>query len=123
MHLRTTVPGSAEVKRRPVVKFPVVAADKAVVDASVWDSFDLERLSNELRATLPAPEAERMVCAFEKAIAVARVDIELLSCLLAAVACLVARVEASTPRTVFEAFFRRSVSDEVWRERYLPLFL
>jgi hypothetical protein len=105
------------------VDFPLFGADKARVDAPTWESFDLARLSDELRATLPAAEAEKMVCAFEKAIAVARVDAELLSCLLAAVACLVARREASTPRTVFEAFFRRSVSDDVWRERYLPLFL
>jgi hypothetical protein len=93
------------------------------MDAPTWDGFDLERLSDQLRATLPAPEAEKMVYAFEQAIAIAHTDTELLSCLLAAVACLVARVEASTPRTVFEAFFRRSISDDVWRERYLPLFL
>ena len=90
---------------------------------ATWDGFDLERLSDELRATLPESQAEKMVSAFETAIAIARADPELLSCLLAAAACLVARIEGSTPRGIFEAFFRRSVSDEVWRERYLPLFL
>jgi hypothetical protein len=84
---------------------------------------DLERLGAELRATLPAAEAEKMVWAFEQAAPVARTDGELLAYLLAAVACLVARFEGSSPRDVFEAFFRRSVPDEVWRERYLPLFL
>ena len=84
---------------------------------------DLERLAAALRGTLPGPEAERILRAFERAAPVARTDEELLPYLLAAVACLVARREASSPRDVFEAFFRRSVSDEVWRERYLPLFL
>ena len=84
---------------------------------------DLERLEAELRITLPAPEAEKMLWAFEQAAPFARVDDELLGYLLAAVACLVARHEDSSPRDVFEAFFRRSVPDEVWRERYLPLFL
>jgi len=26
------------------------------------------------------------------------------------------------PRTILEAFFRRAVPDEVWRQQYLPLF-
>jgi len=84
---------------------------------------DLDRLGAELRATLPAAEAERMVWAFEQAVPVARADQELLGYLFAAVACLLARHEGSSPRDVFEAFFRRSIPDEVWRERYLPLFV
>jgi hypothetical protein len=84
---------------------------------------DLERLGAELRASLPAQEAERMLWAFEQAAPVARDDEERLGYLLAAVACLVARHQESSPRDVFEGFFRRSVPDEVWRERYLPLFL
>ena len=84
---------------------------------------DLERLGAELRATLPAPEAAKTLWAFEQAVAVTGADHELLGYLLASVACLVARAEDSSPRHVFEAFFRRSVSDELWRERYLPLFL
>ena len=84
---------------------------------------DLERLEAELRITLPAPEAEKILWAFEQAAPFAWADDELLGDLLAAVACLVARHEDSSPRDVFEAFFRRSVPDEVWRERYLPLFL
>lgn len=84
---------------------------------------DLERLGAELRATLSEPEAEKMLWAFEQAAPFARTDGELLAYLFAAVACLLARHEESSPRDVFEAFFRRSVPDEVWRERYLPLFL
>ena len=41
--------------------------------------------------------------------------------LLAAAASLLAGAEGSSPRTVFETFFRRSVSDEEWRERYAAL--
>jgi hypothetical protein len=39
-----------------------------------------------------------------------------------ATVCLLARSEGSTPRTVLETFFRRSVSDEEWRGRYAGLF-
>jgi hypothetical protein len=34
---------------------------------------------------------------------------------------LLARAEESSPRAVFEAFFRRSVSDDDWRQRYAAL--
>jgi hypothetical protein len=86
-----------------------------------WHEVNLALLVEELRATLPPPEAEKMVWAFEQALAVARVDGELLRYLLAAVASLVARDEGSSPRAVFEAFFRRSVSDDEWRQRYAAL--
>jgi hypothetical protein len=86
-----------------------------------WDDLDLQALEQELRNALPGPEAEKMVWAFERALAVARVDGDLLRYLLAATASLLAAAEASTPRTVFEAFFRRSVSDEEWRDRYAEL--
>jgi hypothetical protein len=86
-----------------------------------WDDFDLRALEQELRKALPAPEAEKMVWAFERALSVAKIDGDLLRYLLAASASLLAGAEASTPRAVFEAFFRRSVSDEEWRERYGPL--
>jgi hypothetical protein len=87
-----------------------------------WHELDLSALARELRATLPAAEAEKMVWAFEQALAAARVDADLLRYLLAAVASLHARAEDSSPRTVFETFFRRSVSDEEWRDRYADLF-
>ena len=87
-----------------------------------WDDFSLERLAAELREDLGAPEAERMVYAFETALGVARVDSELLPHFLAAVTCLLAHTEQTTPRTVLETFFRRAVSDPVWRGRYEPLF-
>ncbi len=86
-----------------------------------WDDLDLEALEMELRNTLPGPEAEKMVWAFERALAVASIDGDLLRYLFAATASLLAAAEASTPRTVFEAFFRRSVSDEEWRDRYAEL--
>jgi hypothetical protein len=86
-----------------------------------WDDLDLEALERELRSTLPAAEAEKMIWAFEQARSVARIDGDLLRYLLAATASLVARAEGSSPRDVFEAFFRRSVSDEDWRDRYAGL--
>jgi hypothetical protein len=86
-----------------------------------WDELDLEALHRELRNALPAPEAEKMVWAFEQALGVARIEGDLLRYLLAATASLVARAEGSSPRAVFEAFFRRSVSDEEWRDRYAGL--
>ena len=86
-----------------------------------WHQVNLETLADELRATLPPSEAEKMVWAFEQALEVARIDGDLLRYLLAAVASLVARAEESSPREVFETFFRRSVSDEDWRDRYAGL--
>ena len=87
-----------------------------------WHELDLEALANELQATLPPAEAEKMVWAFEQALSVAQLDDDLLRYLLAAIASLLARAEGSSPRAVFEAFFRRSVSDDEWRERYAGLF-
>jgi hypothetical protein len=86
-----------------------------------WDGFEISELAEELRANAGGPDAEKMIWAFEEAVRVARVDEELLSYLLAAVTCLLARLDDVTPRDVLEAFFRRSISDEDWRERYLPL--
>ena len=86
-----------------------------------WHELDLELLKEELRSALPPSEAEKMIWGFESALATARVDGDLLRYLLAAAASLVARAEGSTPRDVFEAFFRRSVSDDEWRGRYADL--
>jgi hypothetical protein len=63
-----------------------------------------------------------MIWAFEEALRIARAGDDLLPHFLAATTCLLARAEESTPRTVLEGFFRRSASDDAWRERYLPLF-
>ena len=87
-----------------------------------WEAFDLEPLSAELRRSCSESEAERMVYAFERAVALARIDPELLSHFFAATACLLARIEGVSPRTVLETYFRRAVSDEQWRKVYLPLF-
>ena len=86
-----------------------------------WSELDLQLLAQQLRSSLPPVEAEKMVWAFEHALAAARIDGDLLRYLLAATASFVARAEESSPRAVFEAFFRRSVSDEEWRERYAGL--
>jgi hypothetical protein len=86
------------------------------------DDAVLERLGAFLRLTPGGPEGEKMVWAFERAFGVAEVDKELLGHLLAATVCLLAADEGSTPRTVLEAFFRRSVPDSQWREVYEPLF-
>jgi hypothetical protein len=87
-----------------------------------WDGFDIDELAGELRRHAPGPDAERMIWAFEEAVRVARIDEELLSYLLAAITCLVARLDDVTPRDVLETFFRRSITDQEWRDRYLPLF-
>jgi hypothetical protein len=86
-----------------------------------WHDLDLEALAAELRSTLPPAEAEKMIWAFDQAVGVARIEGDLLRYLLAATAALIARVEDSSPRTIFEAFFRRSVSDDEWRDRYAGL--
>jgi hypothetical protein len=86
-----------------------------------WHEFNLEALATELRSTLPSAEAEKMVWAFEQAVGVARIEGDLLRYLLAATAALIARVEDSSPRAIFEAYFRRSVSDDEWRDRYARL--
>jgi hypothetical protein len=87
-----------------------------------WDGFDIDELAGELRRHAPGPDAERMIWAFEEAVRVARIDEELLSYMLAAITCLVARLDDVTPRDVLETFFRRSITDQEWRDRYLPLF-
>ena len=86
-----------------------------------WHAVDTGALNEELRAALPPDEAEKMVYAFEEALRVGRVDDELLDCLLLAAVCLRAHADGITPRTVLERFFRRSVSDGEWRERYAGL--
>ena len=87
-----------------------------------WDSFDLDALAAVIRSTGRGPDAERTVWAFEEGLRVARLDPELLPYLLGALTCLVARLDDCSPRDVLEAFFRRSIPDDEWRGRYLPLF-
>jgi hypothetical protein len=87
-----------------------------------WDNLDLEKLVRELRENVGGPDGEKMVWAFEQALGVARIDPDLLDYVLAAVVCLLARSNDETPRAVLEAFFRRSISDREWRERYVDLF-
>jgi hypothetical protein len=96
-----------------------VGADCDAVD---WERFDLDALAHEIRATGKPADAEKMIWAFEEAVRVARIDPELLSYQLAALTCLIALLEGGSPRDVLEAFFRRSVADDDWRDRFLPLF-
>jgi hypothetical protein len=87
-----------------------------------WDELDLEPLAEELRETLPGPEQAKTLWAFEEALRVARIDQHLLEHLLVATVCLLARAGGTTPREVLESFFRRSVTDDEWRDRYARLF-
>lgn len=87
-----------------------------------WDNLELEKLVRELRENVGGPDGEKMVWAFEQALSVARIDPGLLDYVLAAVVCLLAYSTDETPRAVLEAFFRRSISDREWRERYVELF-
>jgi len=87
-----------------------------------WEAFRFERLAGALREDPGGAEGERMVWAFEEALRVARAGDDLLPHFLAATTFFLARAQNETPRGVLEAFFRRSASDELWRERYLPLF-
>jgi hypothetical protein len=87
-----------------------------------WDTFDLGHLTGELRQRPGDADVEKTIWAFEEAVRVARIDDDLLRYQLAAITCLLARAEDIPPRGVLEAFFRRSISDEEWRERLLPLF-
>jgi hypothetical protein len=87
-----------------------------------WDEFDFELLERELRDGVGGPDGEKMLWAFEQAVAVARVDPALLDYMLAAVVCLLAHSSDRTPRAVLDAFSRRSVSDDEWRDRYADLF-
>ena len=87
-----------------------------------WDAFRLDELAASVRDARNPADGEKMVWAFEEALRVARVDDGLLDYMLVAVVCLIARVTAESPRTVLEAYFRRSVGDDEWRRRYLPLF-
>lgn len=87
-----------------------------------WQSLDPASLFADIRAHWPGPDAEKSVWAFERALEAARVDGDLLEHLVMAAVALVAHGRAETPRTVLEAFFRRSVSDHQWRSRYAPLF-
>ncbi|HEY6114019.1 MAG TPA: hypothetical protein VIV37_07925 [Gaiellaceae bacterium] len=86
-----------------------------------WQDVEPERLFEAVRARGAAPDAERTVWAFERALAVAKLDPELLRHLLVASVCLVAYEEGESPRAVLDALFRRSVSDGEWRDRFEPL--
>jgi hypothetical protein len=87
-----------------------------------WDEVEPERLFEVIRARGPAADAERTVWAFERALAVARLDPELVRHLLVAAVCVVAYEDGTSPRVVLENLFRRSVSDAEWRDHFESLF-
>lgn len=87
-----------------------------------WHDFDFDPLVCELRERVGGPDGEKMIWAFEQAVGVARIDPELLEYVLAAATCLLARATDRSPRDVLDAFFRRSVSDAEWHDRYSRLF-
>ncbi|HEU5490682.1 MAG TPA: hypothetical protein VFU84_07795 [Gaiellaceae bacterium] len=86
-----------------------------------WDDVEPERLFEAIRSRGTAADAERTVWAFERALAVARLDPELVRHLLIAAVCVVAYEDGTSPRRVLEELFRRSISDAEWRERFEPL--
>lgn len=86
-----------------------------------WDAFDSERLFDAIRERGPAPGAERTVWAFERALGVGRIEPGLLEHLLVATVSLLAIERSETPRAILEQLFRRAVSDDEWRDRYVPL--
>jgi hypothetical protein len=92
------------------------------VSAVDWHHFDAERLADQIRAGTGGADAEKTVWAFEQALGAARVEEGLLEYVLVATVCLLAKAWECSPRSVLEAFFCRSVPDDLWRERYLPLF-
>lgn len=112
--VRISAPGGLRRRSRP--------ADPPRVAAVDWDAFDLANLTHELRDNVGGPDGEKMLWAFEQALGIARVDSELLDYLLVATVCLLAHSSAESPREVLELFFRRSISDREWRERYVALF-
>ena len=88
-----------------------------------WESFDPTPLFEAIRERGPAPDAEKTVWAFERALQVARTDRALVEHLVVASVCLAAYELGETPRTILEQMFRRSVSDRDWQERYAGLAL
>jgi hypothetical protein len=86
-----------------------------------WETVETEYLFEAIRERGPTADAERTVWAFERALAVARLDPELLGHLLVACVCLVAYEQGQSPRAVLEQLFRRSVSDAEWRDEFEPL--
>ena len=86
-----------------------------------WDTIETDRLFAAIRERGPTTDAERTVWAFERALAVARLDPELLRHLLVACVCLAAYEQGQPPRALLEQLFRRSVSDAEWRDEFEPL--
>ena len=86
-----------------------------------WHDVDPTDLFAVVREESGPADAERMVWAFDQALAAARVDPSLLDHLAAAAVCALAYRDGTTPRLVAEHLFRRAVTDESWRDRYSGL--
>jgi hypothetical protein len=87
-----------------------------------WADADTETLFETIRQRGPAADAERVIWAFERALAIARIDPTLVDHMLVACVCLRAVEEGTSPRTILEHRFRRAVSDADWNDRFAPLF-
>jgi hypothetical protein len=87
-----------------------------------WDDFDEASLFDLIRDRGPEEDAARTIQAFRYVLYAARTDPALLEHMLVAAVSLLALEEDETPRTMLDRVFRRSVSDEVWRREYAPLF-
>jgi hypothetical protein len=86
-----------------------------------WNELDLTALAAQLRRGSRDEDAERMVVAFEHAVALARADEAFLDDLLVAVVCLLAHAEGTTPREILDGYFRRAMTDQRWRVELAPL--
>jgi hypothetical protein len=86
-----------------------------------WDDADPAALFAAIREQAPPADAERMVWAFERVLAAARVDPVLLDHVAVAAICALAYRDGETPREVLEHLSRRSVSDCRWDEAFAGL--
>jgi hypothetical protein len=86
-----------------------------------WNEIDLTALAGQVRRGSRDEDAERIVVAFEHAVALARADEAFLDDLLVAVVCLLAHAEGTTPREILERYFRRAMADQRWRAELAPL--
>lgn len=86
-----------------------------------WHDVNPSDLFAAVRDEASPVDAECMIWALDQALAAGRVDPMLLDHLAAAAICAVAYRDGTTPRLVAEQLFRRTVTDEAWRDRYAGL--
>ncbi len=86
-----------------------------------WYELDATQLFDRIREDAPAPDAERMIWAFEHVLAAARIDPLLLDHFAAAAICGLAYRDTTTPRDVLAQLSRRSIGNDRWRDDYAGL--